>query len=204
MKLIGSLTSPYVRKVRIVLAEKKIEHQFILENVWAETTNIYAFNPLGKIPCLLMEDNGALFDSRVIVEYLDTLTPIGKLLPQPGRERAEVRCWEALADGIIDAIVATFLEQTQREPEQRSHKWTERQWHKIVLGVQAMAQGLGDRPWCHDKHFTLADITVGCALGYLDLRIPEFNWRKEHTNLAKFFNKLSARPSFAETIAPDS
>jgi glutathione S-transferase len=204
MKLIGSLTSPYVRKVRIVLAEKKIEHQFILENVWAETTNISAFNPLGKIPCLLMEDNGTLFDSRVIVEYLDTLTPIGKLLPPTGRERAEVRCWEALADGIIDATVTTFLEETQREPEQRSHKWTERQWRKIVLGMQAMSQGLGDRPWCHDKHLTLADIAVGCALGYLDLRTPEFNWRKEHPNLAKFFNKLSARPSFAETIAINS
>lgn len=199
MKLIGSLTSPYVRKVRIVLAEKKIDHQFILENVWSETTQIHNFNPLGKIPCLLMEDNGALFDSRVIVEYLDTLTPIGKLLPQLGRERAEVRCWEALADGIIDAVVTAHLEETQREPEQRSRRWVERQWRKIALGTQAIAQGLGDRPWCYGKHLTLADIAVGCTLGYLDLRLPEFNWRKEHASLAKFFNKLSARPSFTET-----
>jgi len=103
IRLIGSLASPYVRKVRIVMAEKRIDYQFELENVWAEDTRIQESNPLGKVPCLIMEDGGAVFDSRAIVEYLDTATPVSRLIPANGRERAEVRTWEALADGVIDA-----------------------------------------------------------------------------------------------------
>src|SRR5690606_9648728 len=91
MKLIGSLTSPYVRKVRVFMAEKKLDYEFLLENVWADDTQIQQHNPLGKVPCLLMDDHGSLFDSRVIVEYLDTLSPVGRLIPQPGRERAAVK-----------------------------------------------------------------------------------------------------------------
>jgi glutathione S-transferase len=101
MKLIGSVASPYVRKVRIVMAEKKIDHELVVENVWSPDTTISLSNPLGKVPCLIMEDGGAMFDSRVIVEYLDTLTPVGKLIPTQGRERASVKCWEALADGAV-------------------------------------------------------------------------------------------------------
>ena len=99
MKIIGSLTSPYARKVRIVLAEKKIEADFVPENVWAPETTIRVRNPLGKIPCLVMDDGSTVFDSRVIVEYVDTLSPVGKLIPADGRERAVVKTWEALADG---------------------------------------------------------------------------------------------------------
>src|SRR5580698_4028192 len=110
MKLIGSLSSPYVRKVRIVMAEKKIEYKLELEDVWAPETKISEFNPLGKVPCLVMEDGESLFDSRVICEYLDTLTPVGKLIPPSGRERAEVKCWEALADGVLDAAILARLE----------------------------------------------------------------------------------------------
>lgn len=112
MKLIGSATSPYVRKVRVVLAEKRLDYQFVLENVWAQDTSIGTANPLGKIPCLVMEGGEAIFDSRVIVEYLDTLSPVGKLIPTQGRERAEVKTWEALADGVIDAAVLARLEAT--------------------------------------------------------------------------------------------
>ena len=102
MKLIGATTSPYVRKVRIVMAEKKLDYQFVQENVWADDTHISASNPLGKVPCLVMEGGEAVFDSRVIVEYLDTLSPVGKLIPSQGRERAEVKTWEALADGVME------------------------------------------------------------------------------------------------------
>ena len=114
MKLIGSLASPFVRKVRIVLAEKKLDCQFELENVWAPDTTISTVNPLGKVPALVMEDGSVMIDSRVMVEYLDTLTPVCKLLPPNGRDRADVKCWEALADGIIDAAVIARLERTQR------------------------------------------------------------------------------------------
>ncbi|HET9822168.1 MAG TPA: glutathione S-transferase N-terminal domain-containing protein, partial [Burkholderiaceae bacterium] len=111
MKLLGALTSPYVRKVRIVLAEKKLDYQLVLEDVWT-SDSIRRANPLGKVPCLVMEGGEALFDSRVIVEYVDTLSPVGKLIPANGRERAEVRTWEALADGVLDAAILARLEQT--------------------------------------------------------------------------------------------
>jgi len=110
MKLIGSNTSPYVRKVRIVMAEKKLDYQYVTEDVWSDKTNIKEANPLGKVPCLVMEGGDALFDSRVIVEYLDTLSPVGKLIPSIGRERAEVKTWEALADGMLDAAILARME----------------------------------------------------------------------------------------------
>ena len=109
MKLIGSLASPYVRKVRVVMAEKRLDYQFVLEDVWADSTGIGSSNPLGKVPCLVMEGAEAVFDSRVIVEYLDTLSPVGKLIPPSGRERAEVKTWEALADGVMDAGMAARM-----------------------------------------------------------------------------------------------
>jgi glutathione S-transferase len=200
MKLIGSLGSPYVRKARITLAEKKIEYKLVLENVWAADTTIHDSNPLGKVPCLVMEDGEAVFDSRVICEYVDTLSPVGKLIPASGRERVEVRCWEALADGILDATVAIRLEETQRTPEQRSDAWIARQQRKIEAGLNAMAKGLAEKTWCAGNHYTLADIAVGCVLGYLDFRMPALNWREAHPNLQRHFEKLSQRPSFADTI----
>jgi len=204
LRLIASLTSPYVRKVRIVMAEKRIDCQLELEDVWAPDSRIQDFNPLGKVPCLIMEDGGAVFDSRVIVEYLDTMTPIGKLIPGPGRERAEVRTWEALADGILDAAILARLETSQRPPEQQSQKWLDRQMGKVHSGLKAMSHGLNDKPWCNSNAYTLADIAAGCALGYLDFRFPGINWRGEYPNLAKLYDKLAARQSFIDTQPPNA
>lgn len=200
MKLIGSLASPYVRKVRVVMAEKKLDYSLILENVWAPDTNIQESNPLGKIPCLLMEDGGAMFDSRVIVEYLDTLTPVGKLIPAHGRERAEVKSWEALSDGVLDAAVLVRLERTQRASEIQSAEWMSRQMGKVNAGLKAMAQGLGDSAFCASNHLTLADVSVACCLGWLSFRFPEIDWRGDYPNLAKLFDKLAERPSFRDTF----
>ena len=200
MKLIGSNASPYVRKVRIVMAEKKLDYQYELEDVWADTTAIGDSNPLGKVPCLIMEDGGAVFDSRVIVEYLDTLTPVGKLIPSSGRERAEVKCWEALADGVLDAGVLMRLEETQRKPEERSSKWVTRQRKKIDTGLHAMSTGLGEGAWCNGTHYSLADIAVGCALGWIGFRFPDIAWYREYPNLARLSDKLAERPSFRETV----
>jgi glutathione S-transferase len=201
MKLLGSLTSPYVRKVRIVMAEKKLDYQLVLEDVWAADSQIHAANPLGKVPCLVMEGGEAVFDSRVIVEYVDTLSPVGKLIPASGRERVEVRTWEALADGLCDAAILVRLEQTWagRADHQRSGAWIERQTDKIHAALKAMSQGLAERPWCAGNHFTLADIAAGCALAYLDLRFAHIDWRGEHANLARLFDKVAQRPSFVET-----
>jgi glutathione S-transferase len=203
MKLIGSATSPYVRKVRIVMAEKKLDYQFVLEDVWAEDSTISTSNPLGKVPCLVMEGGEAVFDSRVIVEYLDTLSPVGKLIPAQGRERAEVKTWEALADGVLDAAILARLEASWsgRSAEQRSDAWIARQIGKINASLQAMDKGLGDNAYCSGVHFTLADVAVGCALGYLDFRFPDIDWRKAQPKLAKLQEKLALRPSFAETLA---
>ena len=201
MKIIGSATSPYVRKVRIVMAEKKLDYQLVMEDVWAANSTIMASNPLGKVPCLLMEGGEAVFDSRVIVEYLDTLSPVGKLIPSQGRERAEVKTWEALGDGLVDAAILARLETTWtgRTSEQRSDAWTARQLSKITAALKAMSTGLGDKPFCSGIHLSLSDIAVGCALAYLDLRFADINWRKAHPNLARLQEKLMLRPSFVET-----
>ena len=150
MQLIGSLTSPYVRKVRVVLAEKKLDYRLSLENVWADDTHIQDYNPLGKVPCLVLDGGEALFDSRVIVEYIDTLSPVGKLLPTGGRERAEAKTWEALADGLLDAALAARMERTwdKRAEHERSQAFIDRQMGKIAAALGAMERGLGDKPHC--------------------------------------------------------
>jgi glutathione S-transferase len=201
MKLIGSMTSPYVRKVRIVMAEKKLDYQFVLEDVWAADTSMPDANPLGKVPCLVMEGGEAVFDSRVIVEYLDTLSPVGKLIPVQGRERAEVKTWEALADGVVDAAILARLEATWagRSDGQRSQAWIDRQLGKIDTSLKAMSTGLGDKPFCSGVHFSLSDVAVGCALAYLDLRFAQIDWRERHMNLARLQEKLTQRSSFIET-----
>lgn len=145
MKLYASQTSPYARKVRVVLAEKKIDYEMIEENVWSPDTTIGRFNPLGKVPCLVMEDGGAVFDSRVIAEYADTLSPVSRLIPQGSRERLEVRCWEALADGLLDAALLARLEVTQRKESERSESWVQRQRSKIDAALTAMSTGLADK-----------------------------------------------------------
>ena len=204
MKLIGSLTSPFVRKVRIVLAEKKLDYKFEVEDVWAADTTITASNPLGKVPCLVMEGGEAVFDSRVIVEYVDTLSPVGKLIPLSGRERVEVRTWEALADGLLDAAILARMEATWsgRTEAQRSQAWVDRQIAKVRASLQAMSHGLADKAWCTGTHHSLADIAVGCALGYLDFRFPEIDWRTPYPNLHKLHDKLAQRPGFADTVPP--
>lgn len=201
MKLIGSISSPYVRKVRIVMAEKKLDYEFVLEDVWAADTPIAQSNPLGKVPCLVMEGGEALFDSRVIVEYLDTLSPVGKLIPVVGRERAEVKTWEALADGVMDAAILARMEAhwPGRAQGERSKAWIDRQLGKVNASVKAMSQGLGDKPYCAGIYLSLADIAVGCALDYLDFRFPEIDWRGSYPNLGKLQDKLMQRQSFVDS-----
>ncbi|MFL6636633.1 MAG: glutathione S-transferase family protein [Massilia sp.] len=200
MKLIGSFTSAYVRKARVVLAEKKLDYQFELENVWAPETKIASSNPLGKVPCLVMEDGSTMYDSRVIAEYLDTLTPVCKLLPANSRDRANVKVWEALADGVLDAAVLAFLERTWRPGEQQSQAWFDRQMGKVHGGLAVMSENLGEQPFCMGIHYTLADVAVGCTLGWLSFRFPDIDWRTPYPNLARLFDKLSERPSFKDTV----
>jgi glutathione S-transferase len=201
MKLIASLTSPYARKVRVALAEKKIEYDLIEESPWAVDTAVPTYNPLGKVPVFVLDDGTTLFDSRVIVEYLDTVSPVSRLIPEPNRQRIGVRRWEALSDGICDAAVAIVLE-NKRAARQQDRHWIERQRRKVDLGLQELARELGDKAWCNGEAYSLADIATGCALGYLDLRHAAIDWRGAYPNLVRLAEKLSKRPSFAETAPP--
>jgi glutathione S-transferase len=189
--------------VRIVMAEKKLDYQLELEDVWT-SDKITKSNPLGKVPCLVLAGGEAIFDSRVIVEYLDTRSPVSRLIPESSRERIEVRTWEALADGLLDAALLARLEQTWagRTPEQRSQSWTDRQLHKINASLISFSTGLADKPWCTGIHLSLADIAVGCALGYLAFRFPQIEWRDPHPNLARLADKLNLRQSFIDTLPP--
>lgn len=199
MKLLGSSASPFVRKVRVTLVEKGIDCPLELENVWAADTTIQRVNPLGQVPCLLLDD-GALYDSRVICEYLDASAPANPLIPAAGPERIAVRRWEALGDGVLDAIVLVRLEEMQRKPEERSEKWVLRQMAKVDVGLAAAARDLGANPWCVGGKLSLADITLGCALGYILFRYPGIDWRGRHANLAGLHERLMQRPSFSTTV----
>ena len=201
MKLIASYTSPYARKVRIALAEKKIEYDFVEESPWAEQTTVPTYNPLGKVPVLVLDDGTTLFDSRVIVEYLDTVSPVSRLIPEPNRQRIVVKRWEALADGICDAAVAVVLE-SRRSARQQNKDWLDRQLRKVDLGLKELGNELGEKVWCNGEAYSLADIATGCALAYLDLRHAAIDWRAAYPNLVKLAEKLAKRPSFAETVPP--
>ena len=201
MKLIAALASPYSRKVRIVLAEKKIEYEFIIENPGDPATRVPEYNPLGKIPVLILDDNTTLFDSRVIVEYLDHASPVGRLIPDDTRARIQTRRWEALADGCTDAANAVVVEK-RRAADKQSAEWIARQQGKIDRALKVMSEELGNRTWCSGDHYSLADIAVGCALGYLDMRLPDTQWRRDYQNLEKLAEKLNKRPSFVDSAPP--
>lgn len=201
MKLVISLTSPFARKARIAMMDKKIDCETLVDIPWEATTEVPKYNPLGKIPVLILDDESTLYDSRVIVEYFDVMSPVARLIPENGRPRLVVKRWEALADGISDAAATIFLER-KRAAERQDENWIARQQGKIDRGLAALSDELGDKPWCTGEAYNLADIAVGCALGYLDLRFPEIKWRKRHANLAALSEKLAQRPSFIETIPP--
>ncbi len=198
MKLISSPTSPFARKVRIVLAEKKIDCPVVELSPWDDAEAVARYNPLGKVPVLELDDGSTLFDSRVIAEYLDSISPVSRLYPQERRALVETRRWEALADGVCDALVAAVIE--RRRPEAlQSTASIERQLEKVERGLAAMADALGERVWCNGEAYGIADIACGCCLDYVSLRLPELDWRERHPVLAQHADKLAARPAFAET-----
>ena len=199
MKLILSLTSPFARKVRVVLAEKRIDYEAVVDIPWEPTTRVPEYNPLGKVPVLVMDDGNTLFDSRVIVEYLDNLTPVSPLLPKENRPRIAVRRWEALADGVTESAATIYLE--KKRPETRQDpEWILRQEGHVFRGLEAMSEELGEKTWCTGDFFSLADIAVGCTLGYLDFRFPYIQWREAHPNLDKLAEKLAQRSSFKDSV----
>ncbi len=200
MKLIGTVTSPYTRKVRVVLVEKRMECEFVTDSPNTPDSEVIRYNPLGKIPVLVLDDEHTIFDSRVIVEHLDNASPGNRLIPEEKRPRIQVRRWEALADGCTDAAIA-LVNEKKKPAEQQSQDWITRQQGKVDRALQAMADDLAARPWCGGDFFTLADIAVGCCLGWLELRLPDLQWRRNHPNLGRLADKLAQRPSFKDTAA---
>jgi glutathione S-transferase len=161
---------------------------------------VNAHNPLGKIPTLVLDDGTAIFDSRVIVEFLDGKSPISRLIPDDLRERVAVRRWEALADGVLDAGLLVRYE-SLRDEKERSGAWTEKQLARMKRGMAQMVTDLAERPWCQGERYSLADIAVGCCLGWLNFRKPgDVDWLREYPALAKHHDKLMARPAFADTV----
>jgi glutathione S-transferase len=191
-----------VRKTRIVLAEKRIEYEFVVDSPSDPASRVPDFNPLGKIPVLVTDDGAAIYDSSVIVEYLDTVSPVGRLIPEPGRQRIQVKRWEALADGLMEAAILIILE-GRRPSNQQSREWVERQAAKVDRALRAAAQELAEKNWCAGESYSLADIALGCALGYLDFRFVDLDWRARHLNLERHAQKLFKRPSFGATVPKD-
>ena len=198
MKLIGTATSPYTRKVRVVLAEKRMECEFVVDAPNTDNSTVTSYNPLGKIPVLVLDDESTLFDSRVIAEYLDNASPGNRRIPEEKRPRIQVRRWEALADGCTDAAIALLMEK-RRAAEQQLPEWITRQQGKVDRALQMMADDLAAKTWCTGDFFTLADIAVGCCLGWMELRLPDLPWRRNHPNLARLADKLAQRQSFRDT-----
>lgn len=201
MKLFASLTSPYARKIRVVLHEKKLSFELVVDSPWEISTRVPELNPLGKVPVLITADGEAFHDSPVIAGYLETLNAPPHLLPLDHLERVRVRQIEALADGINDAAVIALLESRQPDP-QRSDAVIERQLQKVERGLDHLEKRASGREWLHDAEMSLGDIAVGIALGYLDLRFPQVAWREGRPALTGLAERLFARPSFVDTVPP--
>ena len=200
MKLVASLTSPYARKIRVALAEKSLPFELEVDIPWLADTRVPSYNPLGKVPALVADDGELWFDSPVIAEYLDTLAgPL--LLPADRAAALPVRQAEALADGITDAAVAAFLE-GMRPAERQDPAAIERQLGKISRGLAALEQRVAQRKGCAGAALSIADIAIGCTLGYLDFRFAHLGWRASHPQLKAWSDGLLTRPSFTTTAPP--
>lgn len=204
MQLLYTINSPYARKVRIVALEKHVDIELNEVVLSDPDCPVGQHNPLGKVPVLVLDDGESLYDSRVIVEYLDHKTPLSHLIPQEHIAKIKVRRWEALADGVCDAAVAVMLE--QRKPEtQQSQAYIGKQMDKVLLGLTALDNDLLKKKWCVNETFSLADIALGCCLGYFDLRFKHLrwdgkSWQDKFVNLAKHYSVLVKRPSFKQTM----
>jgi len=200
MKLLASPASPYTRKVRIVLTEKKIDCDLEVVDVNPAENPVNRHNPLGKIPTLILDDGTALYDSRVIVEFLDGKSPIGRLIPDDLRDRVAVRRWEALADGVLDAGLLVRYE-AMRDKKEQSKAWSDKQLSRMKRGMAQMTSELAERPWCHAERYSLADIALGCCVGWLGFRKPgDVDWHREYPALGRHYEKLMTRPAFSETV----
>lgn len=199
MKLLGTDASPYVRKVRLVLLEKNLPHEYLVDAPRDPGSHVAEVNPLGRIPALILDDDTCVYDSPVIAEYLDTLNDFPALIPRgDALARMRVKRWEALADGVMDSAVAVRNERIRPEEKQEPNNIAVHS-NAISRALAHAAEQLGGREWCEGAALTLADLALASALVYLDLRQPERDWRGAHPNLAAWFARIAARPSMRAT-----
>jgi glutathione S-transferase len=199
LTVISATPSPYARKVRIALIEKGIPFELVTDVPWNDDTVVGQFNPLEKLPILLTPTDGAIYDSSLILEYIELTYPEPPLIPADPKLRIAAKSVEVLQNGICDSVVLTFFERARPAPAQSS-EWLSRQRRKIEGGVAELARLLGDKDYFVGGRFTLADIAAGSALGYIALRLADFDWRARHAQLARYFDAISKRPSFRDTI----
>ncbi|MBI4809130.1 MAG: glutathione S-transferase N-terminal domain-containing protein [Nitrosomonadales bacterium] len=201
MKLIGSNTSPYVRKARLVLLEKNIAHTYLVDPPSDPDSVVYRFNPLGRIPALILDDGTCVFDSPVIAEYADTLNDTPILIPRNNAlAKMRVKRWEALADGIMDSAIVVRNERI-RPAEKQEQNNIDLHLTAVTRTLDHVAEQLGERQWCEGDSISLADLALLSALVYLDLRQPERDWRSAHPNLSAWFNRMGTRPGVKISLA---
>ena len=197
MKLVGSKTSPYVRKCRVILAERTLPFEFVEESAWNAGTTVPRYNPLNKVPALVMDDGESIYDSRVICEYLDAISG-GGLLPADPAQRARVRRYEALGDGLADAGITIFLER-KREGGRQDPAWIARQLDKVNAAVSTIETALGSRLFLGGDQPDMADIACACALFWSEFRMPELGVRQANPRIKAWAERMESRPSFAAT-----
>jgi glutathione S-transferase len=197
MKLVGSKTSPYVRKIRVILIERDLPYDFVEESAWNTDTTVPRYNPLNKVPALVLDNGESIFDSAVISEYLDAVSG-GVLIPAEPLARARVRRGEALGDGLADAGITAFLER-KREAARQDPAWIARQLDKVNSGINAISKELGRKSFMGGDAPNLADIACACALFWVEFRMPQVGWRESDGQLAAWAQRLESRPSFDTT-----
>lgn len=198
LQLISATPSPYARKVRIALAEKGIAFELLTEVPWNNTTSTPKFNPLEKLPVLILEDGSSVYESNYILQYLELKYPTPPMLPADVDGILAARKLEVLCDGVCDALVLTFFERMRGEGA--SPEWTARQRRKIDGGVKEMARLVGKGDWAVGDRFSLGDIAAGTLVGYMTVRFPELPWRTQYPNLAALSDRLEQRPSFKNSV----
>jgi glutathione S-transferase len=195
MKLLGTQTSPYVRKVRLVLLEKNIPHDYLIDPPRELGSQVARANPLARIPALILDNETCVFDSPVIAEYADSLNDMPILIPRhDALARMRVKRWEALADGIMDSAVVVRTESIRPADKQDADIIT-RHNRAITHALEFIAGQLGANDWCEGSAITLGDLALVSALVYLDLRQAERNWRGQHPNLSAWFARMRQRES---------
>lgn len=201
MKLYASAASSFARKIRVMLLEKGVQHELELVNLW-EPNRLHQVNPLGKVPALKLDDGRVLVSSPLIADFVDGRYPNPRLIPEEFEARIEARRWEALADGSMDAVSATLYEMRFHDEAKRSEVWMDRQRNKFLSGFKTLEAMLGDRRWCVGDGMSLADISIACHLGFINLRVPHYFPQDRYPRLTRLWESMEERDSFRRTAPP--